>query len=132
MRKKQRNMIMMITLLSIAVSIVIMQMVKDTGDIGGDWNTISLIFVDNLPYLFGMGLGFIVLIKNTSHYGSMYSSVLPSVIIGVFMAGMCHSLNTAGVWINDIVTASLTITDLQFILVLFWLFLGIIVGLIRR
>jgi len=132
MRKKRRHQIMMYTLLGIAIYIIVMQMVKSTGDIGGDWDTISSTFMGALPHLFGISLGFVVLIKSQSKYGTMYSSILPSGITGIFFAGLFYYLNTNNIWIDEIVTASFTITDLQTVVVLFWLFIGILVGLIRR
>lgn len=132
MRKKQRHQIIMYTLLSVAIYIIIMQMVKTTGDIGGDWDTISSTFMGSLPFLFGISLGFVVLIKNQSKYGTIYSSILPSGIIGIFFAGLFYYLNTNNIWIDELINASFTITDLQTVVVLFWMFIGILVGLIRR
>lgn len=132
MRKRQRHQIIIYTLLGIAIYIIVMQMVKTTGDIGGDWDTISSTFIGSLPHLFGIALGFVLLIKNQSRYGTMYSSILPSGITGIFFAGLFYYLNTNNIWIDEIVTASFTITDLQTVVVLFWLLIGILVGLIRR
>lgn len=132
MRKKQRHQIIMYTLLGVAIYIIIMQMVKTTGDIGGDWDTISSTFMGSLPFLFGISLGFVVLIKNQSKYGTIYSSILPSGIIGIFFAGLFYYLNTNNIWIDELINASFTITDLQTVVVLFWMFIGILVGLIRR
>ena len=57
---------------------------------------------------------------------------LVCVIIGVGFAGLFGYMNTAGILVDEYITATLTITDLQTVVVLVWGLVGAIWGMIRR
>lgn len=59
-------------------------------------------------------------------------TVLVCVMIGVGFAGLIGYMNTNGIFIDEYVTATLTITDLQTVFVLVWFFIGLIYGVVRR
>ena len=53
-------------------------------------------------------------------------------IIGVCISWLFFELNADGIWIDEIVTATFTITDLQMIVVMFSMLFGIVIGLTKR
>lgn len=59
-------------------------------------------------------------------------TILACVMIGVGFAGLFGYMNTQGILIDEYITATLTITDLQTAVVLVWAVVGAIWGVIRR
>lgn len=129
MRNKTRSRLMTLTVFGIFIYFVVINIVNQTGLIGGNWVTINTNMMSNAPYIIGIALGFILLIKAVD---TILNSILVCSFMGVFFSGLFYNLNTNGIWIDEIVSASFTITDLQFVIVLFWMMMGILIGLIKR
>jgi hypothetical protein len=59
-------------------------------------------------------------------------TILTCALIGVGFAGLLGFMNTNGILVDEYITATLTITDLQTVVILAWVFVGVIVGVVRR
>ena len=59
-------------------------------------------------------------------------TVLACLVIGVCFAGLLGYLNTNGIMVDEYITASFTITDLQTVVVALWIIVGQILGVRRR
>jgi hypothetical protein len=59
-------------------------------------------------------------------------SVLGSLFIGVGFAGLLAYWNTNGIIIDEYLTATLTITDLQTMVIVLWVIVGVIWGMLRN
>jgi len=53
-------------------------------------------------------------------------------MIGIGMAGLFGYWNTHGILIDEYIAGSITITDLQTIVIFLWSILGVILGVGRR
>lgn len=59
-------------------------------------------------------------------------TALVCIMIGIGFSGLFGYWNTQGILIDEIVTASLTITDIQTGVLFLWAFLGVILGIVRK
>ncbi|MBA7490189.1 hypothetical protein ES702_00724 [subsurface metagenome] len=133
MRKRTRNRIIILVFIAIALYFIILNQIDRFGTIGGEWNIITNQIISVFPQIIGICLGFVFLIQDVGY--SETSSVrllLITGLEGIFFASLFYELNSNGVWIDEIITASFTITDLQIVTVLFFLLLGVLIGLIKR
>jgi len=133
MRKRTLNRIILLVFISMAIYLIVLNRIDIWGTIGGNWTVITNQLLSYFPQLIGIGLGFILILKD---YGSADTTTARLLLItgleGVFFASLFFELNNDSIWIDEIVTASFTIGDLQLITVLFFLLLGILIGLIKR
>jgi len=133
MRKRTLNRIILLVFISMAIYLIVLNRIDIWGTIGGNWTVITNQLLSYFPQLIGIGLGFILILKD---FGSGDTTTARLLLItgleGVFFASLFFELNNDGIWIDEIVTASFTIGDLQLITVLFFLLLGILIGLIKR
>jgi hypothetical protein len=60
------------------------------------------------------------------------TTVLICLMIGIGFAGLLGQMNTAGILVDEYLTATLTITDLQTSVILIWCIVGAIWGMLRR
>jgi hypothetical protein len=60
------------------------------------------------------------------------TTVLVCAMIGVGFAGLLGYMNTSGILVDEYLTATLTITDLQTTVILIWSIVGAIWGMLRR
>ena len=134
MRKRDRRFYIIVGLLfGIYVYFWILNKVDQMGVIGGDWSTITSSIISYSPYLIGLGLGFAFLIRDRGNRNTTPIRItLLTGVIGVCLSGLFYELNTDGIWVNDIISASYTITDFQFTLVVVFLILGMIMGLSKK
>lgn len=133
MRKKTRNRLIIIVFLAISIYLIVLNRIDQFGFIGGNWNTITNQLISYFPQIIGIALGFVLIIRDTGYSGTTSGRLLLITgLEGVFFASLFYELNKDGIWIDEIITASFTITDLQIITVLFFLLLGILIGLIKR
>jgi hypothetical protein len=131
MRKKQKRFFTIVGIIfGIAVYVLILNRVDQINIIGGDWNTITTSVISYMPSLMGIGLGFVLLIKDVGNYRTTAIRItMITGLIGVSLSGLFFELNTNGVWVDEIITASFTITDFQLIMVIASLLFGMILGL---
>lgn len=64
--------------------------------------------------------------------GRLMNSVLSCTMIGIGMAGLFGYWNANGILIDEYIAGSITITDLQTIVIFLWAILGVILGVGRR
>ena len=60
------------------------------------------------------------------------NSVLTCTIIGIGFAGLFGYWNANGILIDEYIAGTITITDLQTIVIFLWSLLGVILGVGRR
>jgi hypothetical protein len=60
------------------------------------------------------------------------TTVLVCTMIGIGFAGLLGYMNTNGILVDEYITATLTITDLQTTVILIWSIVGAIWGVIRK
>jgi len=133
MRKKDRSKVIILLIICVSVYLIIMNTVVTGGVIGGNWNTITTSITSYLPYLIGIVFGFIFIIKDVGKSKTASGRLfLLTGLVGILFSGLFYELNNDGIWIDEIITASFTITDLQVVTILFFILVGALVGLIRR
>lgn len=59
-------------------------------------------------------------------------TVVVCIFIGIGFAGLLGYWNAQGILIDEYLTATLTITDLQTVVVVLWIFVGGILGVMRK
>lgn len=124
---------MIVVFLAIAIYLIILNRIDQFGIIGGNWSTITNQITAYLPQIIGIALGFVLILRDVGYSETTSGRLLLITgLEGVFFASLFYELNNDGIWIDEIITASFTITDLQIITVLFFLLLGIMIGLIKR
>ena len=64
--------------------------------------------------------------------GRLLESVLTCAMIGIGFAGLFGYWNAQGIIIDEYIAGTITITDLQTIVIFLWAILGIILGVGRR
>ena len=134
MRKKKRRQFVLLTILiGIVVFIVILNVINQGGYIGGDWTVITASFIEYLPPILGIGIGFTLMMRDSGNYSTTpIRLMIITGIIGVCFSWLFYELYIDGIWVDEIVTATFTITDLQIITIMFSLFYGVVIGLIKR
>ena len=134
MRKKKRRQYVLLTILiGIVVFIVILNVINQGGYIGGDWTAITASFIEYLPPILGIGIGFTLLMRDSGNYSTTpIRMMIITGIIGVCFSWLFYELYLDGIWVDEIVTATFTITELQIITIMFSLFYGVVIGLIKR
>ena len=60
------------------------------------------------------------------------NSVLTCTMIGIGFAGLFGYWNAQGIIVNEYITGTITITDLQTAIVLVWSIIGVILGVGRK
>ena len=60
------------------------------------------------------------------------NSVLSCLFIGIGMAGLFGYWNVNGILIDEYIAGTITITDLQTIVVFLWAIVGVILGVSKR
>lgn len=134
MRKKKRNrLILLAILIGIGIYTIILSNVDRFVNVGGDWNTITIQVLDYLPSLIGLALGLTILIKDKGRGSSTPMRImLITGLLGVCFSGLFYEMYIDNIWLDEIITATFTITDFQLVIVLCSLIFGIILGLIKR
>ena len=133
MRKKRRQRVTLTLLIGIVVFIVILNVIDQSNIVSGNWTVITASLMTYLAPLIGIGLGITIMLRDVGNYSTTPMRImLMTSIIGVCISWLFFELNTDGIWIDEIVTATFTITDLQIVIVMFSMIFGIIIGLIKR
>ncbi len=132
-RKKRRQFVLLTLLIGIVVFIVILNVISQRGYIGGNWTVITASFIEYLAPILGIGIGFTLLMRDSGNYSTTpIRMMIITGIIGVCFSWLFYELYIDSIWVDEIVTATFTITDLQTITIMFSLFYGVIIGLIKR
>lgn len=133
MRKRTRQRLIILIFIALAIYLIILNQVDRIDIIGGEWSTITNQITTYFPQLVGIVLGFILIIQDVGYSETSSARLfLLTGVTGIFFASLFYELNNDGIWIDEILSASFTITDLQIIIVLFFILLGILIGLIKR
>ena len=132
-KRKKRQFVLLTLLIGIVVFIVILNVINQGGFIGGNWTVITASFIEYLPPILGIGIGFTLLMRDSGNYSTTpIRLMIITGIIGVCFSWLFYELYIDGIWVDEIVTATFTITDLQIITIMFSLFYGVVIGLIKR
>jgi len=133
MKKRTRQRLIILVFIALAIYFVILNQMGRIGILSGDWDAITAQMISYFPQLVGIALGFILILKDVGYSETSSARLLLLTgLEGIFFASLFYELNSDGIWIDELITASFTIGDLQFITVLFFLLLGILIGLIKR
>jgi hypothetical protein len=134
MRKKRRKQIAFFGIVfGIVVFYLILNNIDRIGDIGGDWSSITTSMISYLPSLIGIGTGFYFTLRDRGNYRTQPIRILLMFgLIGISFSGLFFQMNSDGIWIDEIVTASYTITDFQLSITLISLLFGMVYGMIKR
>lgn len=131
MRKTQRKFLTVFGFIGIISAIIILNIVDQQNILGGNFTVMVNNSISLVPQLFGIVLGIISLNRD---YGNrtLYASIVIMGLLGIFISSLFYELNNMGIWIDELITASFTITDLQFVVILWALILGFMVGMIKK
>ena len=133
MRKKRRQFVMLTLLIGIVVFIVLLNVIDQGGFVGGNWTVITASFIEYLGPLIGIGVGLTIMLRDAGNYSTTPMRImLITSIIGVCLSWLFYELYLDGIWVDEIVTATFTITDLQIVVVMFSMLFGIVIGLVKR
>lgn len=133
MKKKNRFRVIIVLFVCFAVYLLLLNRIDEFDIIGGEWGIIYTTMTGYMPQLVGILFGFILIIKDVGNRGTSTGRLfLLTSIVGVLFASLFYELNADSIWIDEIVTASFTITDLQIVIILFFVLIGFIIGLIKK
>lgn len=133
MKKQTRFRIIIMLFVCLAVYMLILNRIDELNMIGGEWGIITTTMIGYVPQLVGIFFGFIFIIKDMgSRHTSSGRLFLLTSVTGVLFASLFYELNADSIWIDEIVTSSFTITELQVIIILFFILIGFIIGLIKK
>lgn len=133
MRKQTRSKIIILLVVCFVIYLLLLNKVDQIGNMGGDWGIITTTITGYLPHIVGILLGFIFILKDVGNRSTSTGRLfLLTSVVGILFSSLFYELNEDGIWIDEIVTASFTITDLQIVIILFFILIGIIVGLIKK
>jgi hypothetical protein len=114
---------------------LILWFVNQQGNVAGNWETITNNYLGVFGYIIFIGLTlYAFVLRNPKRYkGSGFidnsiEDIILGGVIGILFAGLIGQLNTLGILIDEIVTASLTISDIQTIVVIVWVLVGLVKG----
>jgi len=133
MKKQTRFKIIILLFVCFAVYLLLLNRIEQFDIIGGEWGIITSTMAGYLPQLVGILFGFILILKDVGNRNTSTGRLfLLTAIVGVLFASLFYELNADSIWIDEIITASFTITDFQIIIILFFILLGFIIGLIKK
>ena len=133
MKKQTRFKVIILLIVCLGIYITLLNRIDQFSIIGGDWSLITSTMSGYLPQLVGILFGFILIIKDVGNRGTSTGRLfLLTSIVGVLFASLFYELNADSIWIDEIITASFTITDFQIIIILFFVLIGFIIGLYKK
>jgi hypothetical protein len=53
-------------------------------------------------------------------------------LIGVLLAFIVDYLYTNSIWLDHVIEAPVTVTEVMAVIIVFWLILGVVVGVVKR
>ena len=132
-RKRRQSITIILVVIGISIFIILTNVVDRFGLIAGNFTIITDQLIDYLPSLIIMGFGFTILVRDTGHSSTTpIRLMLITGLIGSALSGLFYELNLDSIWIDDVVTATFTITDLQVVIVIASLIAGMVIGLSKR
>ena len=134
MRKKQKQQVTIIlTVVGLTILSLLLNVMDKQNLIGGDWTTLTSSLFDYFPHLVGIALGFVLVIKDQGNRSTTpIRLMLLTSMIGFVFASLFYEMYNDSIWVDDIITATYTITDFQFTIILFFFLLGILLGLVKK
>lgn len=130
-RRRQRN--IFLVGLGLGLFALIFSVVENQNLLSGNFGIMITYIFDYFPHLLGISLGFVLLVKDKGNYSTTpIRLMLITSVIGMVFASLFYEMNVDGIWIDEIVTATYTITEFQFTIVLFFFLLGCLLGLLKR
>ena len=133
MKKQTRFKVIILLIVCLGIYITLLNRIDQFSIIGGDWTLITSTMSGYLPQLVGILFGFILILKDVGKRNTSTGRLfLLTAIVGVLFASLFYELNADSIWIDEIVTATFTITDFQIIIILFFVLIGFIIGLIKK
>jgi len=85
-----------------------------------------------LPSLFGVLFGLYGLtVYKPSKDIMLLSNTVMGALLGVFVACFFNVLYTNNIWLDDVITATFTINDLQFLTVIYCIIVGFLSGVVK-
>lgn len=132
-KRRNRQITLFGLIFGLALIYIILNNIDRIGDIGGDWTTITNNLISYFPSLVGIGLGFVFSIRDVGNKRTKPLRLfLLFTLLGVSFAGLFFEMNSDSIWIDELLTATFTITEFQLVVVLFFIVLGMIMSMIRR
>ena len=104
---------------------MILNIVANYTSFNGEWSTVTQVYVGAIPYLAFMA---IALYFGLTRQIGMIGTASIFGLAGIMNGGLFYYLNTAGVWIDEYVNATTTITDIVIVTVIIWIIFGFIIG----
>ena len=121
-RRRQRN--IFLVGLGLGLFALIFSVVNNQNLLSGNFGIMITYVFDYFPHLLGISLGFVLLVKDKGNYSTTpIRLMLITSVIGMVFASLFYEMNVDGIWVDEIVTATYTITDFQFTVVLFFFLL---------
>ena len=133
MRKRTKDLLYpILTVVAFVVAIIIFMQLPNVFP-SEDWTTMRNNFITIMPWLLLFGIG-IVSLGYIMTLGEEYWTfpLLTCFVISIGMSMLLRTLYDQGIVIDEMVTGTITITDLQFIIILAWTVLGILLGVTKR
>ena len=133
MGRKSHEILMPIFAVVSFIIIVIIMLYLPQAYPNEDWATMRTDFIQLMPWTLMVILGFASLAKilsNRPNTAYVYTG-LAGALIGIGFAMLMHDFYTLGIFLDEFITGSITITDLQIVVLFICTFIGTILGIER-
>ena len=90
----------------------------------GSWDLIGNELIALFGWLFAFGIAIIYFMQPLD----MLRNLIYSCIIGISMSVIISYMYTNNIWFDSIITGVNTVWEIQFVIIVLWLFVGIIKG----
>ena len=130
MKKLRKN---LFVVLGIPFVIIILVYINNSGVITDvDLDNVISNLITVLPPLLGMLLSLYGLtVYNAKKDILILTNTLLGALLGVFTAYLFNVLYTNNIWLDDVITATFTINDLQFLTVIYCIIIGFLSGMVK-
>lgn len=99
---------------------------------GSNWANINLGLVAVYPFLLSLAFGFFVFIRIGTGDLNGFFAVPTSSGIGITVCMLLESLNTSGRIVDEFITGSVTLLDMQIITIIIFTLIGIVIAMANR
>jgi len=99
---------------------------------GSNWANINADLVIIYPFLLALAFGFFVFIRIGTGDLNGYFAIPTSSGIGITVCMLLESLNTSGRLVDEFITGSVTLLDMQIITIIIFTLFGILIAVANR
>lgn len=108
---------------------VVLYVIKSHNMVSGDWDLISNQYIAIFPYLFFTCLGIVYIFK--SNEMPIQNNLIIGAMIGVGFSLLIQYYYNNNIWFDTVITGSNTLWEVQLLIIVLWVIVGVIKGSVR-